>query len=95
MKKNFGITIPKNAIPRKEEWKDYETIDELMADAKYPHNWCSGGLCACIGCVNNFVSTHGFKKEDWEEWVSRNPAPPKEKGYGFKSYTFKRKNFNQ
>ena len=89
--KNFAMIIPKGRVPLKSKWDNkYETFDELMADASHPYRWCDSGLCACMGCVNNWVRHHGYKKEDWDEWLTRSPAPPVDasiKSYGYSSFT--------
>lgn len=60
--------------------KDIKTIDEVMQeiDPAYRYNWCDNqlGECFCRGCVNYTVYMAGFNREDWEEWVNKNPQPP-------------------
>ncbi len=87
--KNFGMIIPTSATVTEDKWdKKYGTFDELMLDATNPFNWCDAERCACMGCVNNWITCHGFKKEDWDEWIVRNPAPPKDDGVGFKTFRY-------
>lgn len=85
---NFGMMIPTHTIPRKEN-KNYTTIDELMKDAEHKYRWCDAGLCACLGCVNNFVTTHGFTKKDYDEWLIKNPNTEPEKDFETKLHEYK------
>jgi hypothetical protein len=90
--KNAGWLIPTKIAPAApKEIKVYHTIEDLMKDAPYKYRWCSGEMCACIGCVNDFVLSNGFRKEQWELWVKNNPdTTPKETGFGFKTYTIEK-----
>ena len=90
---NFGMIIPTQPFSiEKKEKKVYTTIDELMVDAPFKYRWCDADLCACMGCVNNFIATNGFTREQWEEWVSRNPDPnPPQEGYSFTSFKYEKK----
>jgi hypothetical protein len=62
------------------------TINEVMENLYIPwrYRWCSAmeepldlttgrGMCACMGCCNQYVKAAGFTKQDWEQWVQENP----------------------
>lgn len=41
---------------------------------KHALRWCSGGMCACLGCVNHTAFYNGVTKEQWRIWLeSRHP----------------------
>ena len=89
--KNWGMLFPTKATEIKNKWDNkYNSFEEVMGAASHKYRWCEAGLCACLGCVNNWVRHHGYTKKDWEEWVAKNPdpTPPPPKGYGFKSFTY-------
>jgi len=55
-------------------------IDRFMKKmpVSWRYNWCERGLdCECVGAANCAGGTAkaGFNRKDWEDWVSRNPAP--------------------
>lgn len=56
-----------------------EQLDVVMERIYQPHRyrWCSGGLCACLGCANGpgRVVELGFSHAEWKEWVERHPNP--------------------
>ncbi len=37
------------------------------------YKWCSGGICACTGCINHTILNNNYTKEDWLEWVEQHP----------------------
>lgn len=56
-----------------------DELNTVMADMLEPwrYRWCESGACGCMGCGNRSgrLSALGFEKEEWEQWVIRNPNP--------------------
>lgn len=54
-------------------------INEIMLSMplEWRYRWCESKACCCLGCVNRAggIEAQGFTKEDWLEWVNRNPKP--------------------
>jgi hypothetical protein len=50
-------------------------MNRMQPDWKY--RWCESNACGCMGCANRSggLNVLGYSKEDWEEWVSKNPKP--------------------
>jgi hypothetical protein len=52
------------------------TIDVIMNSMPpdWRKKWCSSNACACMGCANvsGGLTSKGYKKEDWEEWMRGN-----------------------
>jgi hypothetical protein len=60
--------------------KRYKDLDTIMKQMPMPWQrmWCEVihfGGCMCLGCANiaGGLAEMGFAKEEWEEWVKRNP----------------------
>ena len=54
------------------------TLDSLMRgmEASWRKNWCSGGMCGCLGCANGSgrLMQFGYTKAEWQAWVDANPT---------------------
>lgn len=56
--------------------KRQQELDSILKDSDFRYSWCSGGPCACSGCVNG-SEYHKFiaarisppTKEEWYEWA--------------------------
>lgn len=48
-------------------------MNTLPLDWKY--RWCESDVCACLGAANcsGGLIKNGFTKEQWQEWVNKNP----------------------
>lgn len=57
--------------------KPKETVDRLMS--KVPeysrYRWCEAKACGCLGCVQVNDKDRRLTKEEWQDWVARNPKP--------------------
>lgn len=39
------------------------------APSRHQMNWCGGGACACMGCINHEFYGMGLTKAHWEVWM--------------------------
>ena len=46
-------------------------MDECLGKLPKEHreNWCSSGVCGCMGCVNFAAGQNGITKQQWRIWI--------------------------
>jgi len=67
------------------------TINDVMMTVPMSSKWrwCTASVCGCMGCCNGKVTSNGYSREDWEQWLINNPKPsdmdkPTTEWYSFK-----------
>lgn len=49
-----------------------EKLKETLKDVpdSFQQNWCSNGLCGCMGCVNHYIAQSGLTHSHWKVYMS-------------------------
>lgn len=47
-------------------------LKETLKDVpdSFQQNWCSNGVCGCIGCVNHYIAQAGLTHSHWKVYMS-------------------------
>ena len=71
----FKAEIPNVVTVILEKYVRRDRVVDLIMEKmplEWRYHWCDSIVCNCMDCVNR-AGNFPLSKQDWEEWVKRNP----------------------